>query len=155
MKAVSAILLAGLASANPLRQESRQTVGPYEISGFTASKAHLSAFCRYNFNVSAPALSAPAQCSAYVDSGSSGATWLAYVYEGAGNCDNDAVTWTFFHPTSGGAATFNVTIDGARGTYTVPASDITVSLNDEENPFDNDVAYTGPREFEITNIVSV
>ncbi len=105
---------------------------------------------RYNFDVSAPGLSSPAHCTAYLDAGFSGATWLAYVYEGAGNCNDSAVTWAFYDPTSGGDATFNVTVNGERGTYTVPEGDITVELNDEENPFDNDVAYTGPKGFEIT-----
>lgn len=102
--------------------------------------------------MSAPGLSTPAHCTAYLDAGFSGATWLAYVYEGAGNCDNDAVTWTFYQPTTeGSGATFNVTVDGVKGTYAVPAGDITVRLNDEPNPFDNDVAYSGPKAFQITN----
>ncbi len=73
------------------------------------------------------------------------------MYAGAGNCANEAVTWTFYQPnTAGSGATFNVTVNGVKGTYAVPAGDITVSLNDEPNPFDNDVAYTGPKAFEIT-----
>lgn len=108
---------------------------------------------RYDFNVDAPYLDAPTHCSANLDAGFSGATWLAYVYEGAGKCDNAAVTWTFLHPsTSGGAdATFNVTVNGIKGTYIVPSKDITISLNNETNPFDNDVAYTGPKNFKITD----
>lgn len=74
------------------------------------------------------------------------------MYEGAGKCDNDAVSWTFFQPhtTASSGATFNVTVKGVKGVYAVPAKDITVSLNDEQNPFDNDVAYTGPKAFDIT-----
>ena len=116
------------------------------------SLTNVSRYLSYGFDVSAPGLSAPAHCSAYLDSGFSGSTWLAYVYEGAGNCDNDAVTWTFYQPTAeGSGATFNVTVDGVKGTYAVPATDITVRLNDEPNPFDNDVAYSGPKAFEITD----
>lgn len=114
---------------------------------------HLANFGRFNFDVSAPALSTPAHCSAYLDAGSSSATWLAYVYEGAGNCSDSAVTWTFYQPANNGvstAATFNVTVGGEQGTYVVPAEHITVWLNDAQNPYDNDVAYTGPKEFEIT-----
>ena len=99
----------------------------------------------------APSLDAPTHCSAYLDAGFSGATWLAYIYDGAGNCTNPAVTWTFFDPSSGGDATFNVTINGVKGRYIVPEMDITVWLNDEANPFDNDVAYTGPKNFKITD----
>jgi len=61
------------------------------------------------------------------------------------------VTWTFFHPSSGGDAVFNATIKGVKGRYIVPQKDITVSLNDEANPFDNDVAYTGPKNFLISD----
>jgi hypothetical protein len=76
------------------------------------------------------------------------------VYEGAGKCDNAAVSWTFFQPTTtGSGATLNVTVDGVKGRYAIPAEDITVRLNSEPNPFDNDVAYTGSRAFEITEFV--
>ncbi|KAK4157162.1 hypothetical protein C8A00DRAFT_29872 [Chaetomidium leptoderma] len=154
MKTVSsaALFLAGLATASPLQQqETRQSAGPYEITNFSASKVHLSGYCNYAFDVSAPGLSSPAHCKAYLDSGFSGATWLALVYEGAGNCDNEAVTWTFFQPTTeGSGATFNVTVNEVKGTYAVPAEDITVTLNSEPNPFDNDVAYSGPKDFAIT-----
>jgi hypothetical protein len=40
------LLLAGLATASPMRQEARQTAGPYEITNFSASKVHLSGFCK-------------------------------------------------------------------------------------------------------------
>lgn len=107
---------------------------------------------RYDFDVASSNIDGgTTHCSAYLDAGFSGATWLAYVYEGAGNCTNSAVTWTFFHPSSGGDATFNVTVKGVKGRYIVPKKDITVSLNDEANPFDNDVAYTGPKSFLITD----
>ncbi|KAK5656849.1 hypothetical protein OQA88_4397 [Cercophora sp. LCS_1] len=146
-------VLAGLADlAATLSHHGRDdTRGPYNISEFSASKGHNSGYCRYGFNVSAPSLDAPTHCGAYVDAGFSGATWLAFVYDGVGNCTNTAVTWTFFHPTNGGDATFNVTVHGLKGRYIVPQKDITVSLNDEDNPFDNDVAYTGPKDFKVSD----
>ncbi|KAK0742084.1 hypothetical protein B0T21DRAFT_381786 [Apiosordaria backusii] len=145
----------GLTTANPVPAPQADTTapGPYHISGFFASKAHLSSYCRFEFNVSAPSLPDPVTCSAYLDTGFSGATWLAYVYEGAGNCNSGAVTWTFWHPrgaeTDRNDAVFNVTVDGEKGTYIVPKEDIIVNLNDVNNPFDNDVFYGGPREFDI------
>jgi hypothetical protein len=147
----SILLLAGLATASPV---ARQTTGPYDITNFSASKVHLSGYCNFAFDVAAPGLSAPSHCTAYLDAGFSGATWLANVYEGAGKCDNAAVSWTFFQPTTtGSGATLNVTVDGVKGRYAIPAEDITVRLNSEPNPFDNDVAYTGSRAFEITEFV--
>lgn len=151
MKTISsAIILAGLVSTSPLPRGTQSSAGPYEISGFSASKGHLSGYCSYDFYVLAPALLKPAHCSAYVDAGFSGATWLASV--SAGSCDNSTVSWTFYQPTTGGGgATFNVTVAGIKGMYKVPAEDITIRLNDEPNPFDNDVAYTGPQVFKIVN----
>jgi hypothetical protein len=105
----------------------------------------------FDFDVSAPGLEGDVHCNAYLDAGFSGATWLANVYEGAGKCNNDAVSWTFFQSSAAGSgASLNVTVNGVKGLYAIPPSDITVSLNDEENPFDNDVAYSGPKEFQIT-----
>ncbi|EAQ91725.1 predicted protein [Chaetomium globosum CBS 148.51] len=144
------LLLAGLAAATPV-QQTRQSVGPYDIAGFTAAKTHNSGYCRFDFDVSAPGLEGDVHCSAYLDAGFSGATWLALVYEGAGNCNNDAVTWTFFQSSAeGSGASLNVTVNGVKGLYAIPPEDISVNLNDEENPFDNDVAYSGPKEFQIT-----
>ncbi|KAK3372683.1 hypothetical protein B0H63DRAFT_564060 [Podospora didyma] len=120
----------------------------YHISGFSASKGHNSGYCSYAFDVSTPSLASPAHCTAYVDAGFSGATWLALVWNGT--CNNDAVKWYFTDPTQGGDALFKVSINGITGNYTVPEKDITVWLNNEPNPFDNDVAYTGPTEFDIT-----
>jgi hypothetical protein len=43
----SAVLfLAGLAAASPVQQQTRQSVGPYEIAAFSAAKTHNSGFCR-------------------------------------------------------------------------------------------------------------
>ncbi|KAH8882266.1 hypothetical protein GQ53DRAFT_734003 [Thozetella sp. PMI_491] len=145
------LALSGLASAGPIK-ETRQTQ-PWQITGFFASKIHNSGTCNYSFNVTAPGLSQPAQCRASADAGFSGATWLAMIYQGIGNCDNDAVTWTFFDPTSGGDAQFNVTIGGVTGMYTVPEADIKINLNNETNPFDNDVYYGGPKDFCIDTFV--
>ncbi|KAH6838640.1 hypothetical protein B0I37DRAFT_387440 [Chaetomium sp. MPI-CAGE-AT-0009] len=148
----SAVLfLAGLAAASPVQQQTRQSAGPYQIAAFTASKTHNSGFCRFDFDVSAPGLEGAVHCNAYLDAGFSGATWLAYVYEGAGKCNNSAVSWTFFQPhAEGSGAALNVTVNGVKGLHAIPPEHISVSLNDEENPFDNDVAYAGPKEFEIT-----
>ena len=90
------------------------------------------------------------KCSALVDGGFSGYTKLPYVYAGLCKCDSDAVTWTFLQPDTGADATFDVTIDGVKGVYHVPASDISYWVGDEANPFDDDVAYTGPTEVSIT-----
>ncbi|KAL2161784.1 hypothetical protein VTH06DRAFT_7568 [Thermothelomyces fergusii] len=142
--------LAPLAAASPVR---RDGPGPYHISEFYASKIHNSGTCSYDFYVTAPSLDgAVVRCHALADTGFSGATWLALVYEGAGACNSSAVTWTFWQPTwpVGSDAQLSVTVHGVRGVRVVPGSDITVSLNDEQNPFDNDVYYSGPREFDIT-----
>ncbi|KAK4182818.1 hypothetical protein QBC35DRAFT_478741 [Podospora australis] len=142
------ILLSSLASATPVRREP----GPYEITNFFASKTHNSAHQTFDFFVTAPSLPEPVNCHAGLDGGFGGATWLAYVWDG--KCDNPAVTWTFNNPmveyNVANPAIFNVTVDGVRGTYNMPARDITVWLNNEPNPFDNDVAYTGPANFSIT-----
>ncbi|KAK4205097.1 hypothetical protein QBC40DRAFT_271708 [Triangularia verruculosa] len=159
MKSIISLItvFAGLTTATPVPAPQTDTTaaGPYHISGFFASKAHLSSYCRFEFNITGPTLSGPVSCSAYLDTGFSGATWLAYVYQGVGNCNSDAVTWTFWHPrgaeTDRNDAVFNVTVDGVKGTYVVPKEDIFVNLNDEGNPFDNDVSYAGPREFDITD----
>ncbi|KAL2150511.1 hypothetical protein VTH82DRAFT_7074 [Thermothelomyces myriococcoides] len=143
MKYFIALFLAALAAASP---------GPYHISEFTASKIHNSGTCFYDFDVTAPGLEGAVHCRASADAGFSGATWLALVYEGLGTCNNSAVSWTFSQPTSpiGADASFNVTVNGVKGLHTIPGSDITVNLNDEPNPFDNDVYYSGPKEFDIT-----
>ncbi|KAL2177439.1 uncharacterized protein P884DRAFT_329754 [Thermothelomyces heterothallicus CBS 202.75] len=147
-----ALFLAALATANPV---SHHGSGPYHISEFYASKIHNSGTCIYDFDVTAPGLDGAVHCHASVDAGFSGATWLAYVYEGAGNCNNSAVAWTFFQPASpvGSDAQFNVTVNGVKGRRIIPGSDISVNLNNETNPFDNDVYYSGPREFDITEFV--
>ena len=75
------------------------------------------------------------------------------VSPGVGKCDTDAVSWTFFDPTSGGNAQFNVTIAGVTGLRIIPESDISINLNNEPNPFDNDVYYSGPRNFSIDSFV--
>lgn len=46
---------------------------------------------------------------------------------------------------------FNVMVDGVLGMYRVLKEDIYVNLNDEGNLFDNDVSYSGLREFEIVD----
>lgn len=114
----------------------------------------------FAFDVSTHGIAEPAHCTASADAGFSGATYLALIYEGLGKCDNADVTWTFYQPSAVETAppkdaTLNVTINGVRGTYIIPGSDITASLNDKENPFDNDVAYTGPKAFSITKFVRV
>ncbi|KAK3295214.1 uncharacterized protein B0H64DRAFT_322969 [Chaetomium fimeti] len=148
----SAVLfLAGLAAASPVQQQTRQSVGPYQIAEFSASKRHNSGYCDFAFDVSAPGLEGAAHCTASLDAGFSGATWLANVYEGAGKCDDSAVTWTFFQShAEGSGASLNVTVNGVKGLRDIPPEDISVRLNDEANPFDNDVAYAGPKAFEIT-----
>ncbi|KAK4207674.1 hypothetical protein QBC37DRAFT_354890 [Rhypophila decipiens] len=155
MKITSAVLLfAGLTTAAPT-DEGKACPPPahlkYHITNFSAAKGHMSGYCRYEFDVAGPRMATPkpAHCTAYVDAGFSGATWLALVWNGT--CDNDAVKWTFSDPVDpSGDALFQVSINNITGNYTVPAKDITVWLNDEPNPFDNDVAYTGPKEFYIT-----
>ncbi|KAM7213603.1 hypothetical protein V8F06_010989 [Rhypophila decipiens] len=148
MKITSAVLLfAGLATAAPT-DEGKACPPPahlkYHVTSFDAAKGHMSGYCT---NSTSQALAA--HCTAYVDAGFSGATWLALVWNGT--CDNDAVKWTFSDPVDpSGDALFQVSINNITGNYTVPAKDITVWLNDEPNPFDNDVAYTGPKEFYIT-----
>ncbi|KAK0670308.1 hypothetical protein QBC41DRAFT_272947 [Cercophora samala] len=147
--------LIGLSSSTPVPDTTTATPGPYHISGFFASKPHLSSGCHFEFNLTAPSLPGPdpVYCWASVELGFSGATWLGYVYQGLGRCTSDRVAWTFNHPrgaeTDRNDAVFNVTVDGVRGTYRVPKEDIYVNLNDERNPFDNDVSYAGPGEFEV------
>ncbi|KAM7182718.1 hypothetical protein V8F33_014075 [Rhypophila sp. PSN 637] len=149
MKLISAALvLAGLATAAPTQTQNPEDL-EYYVTNFFASKGHNTGYCIYTFDVAGPTISQPAHCTAYVDAGFSGATWLALVWNGT--CDNDAVKWTFSDPVDpSGDALFQVSINNITGNYTVPAEDITVWLNDEPNPFDNDVAYTGPKEFYIT-----
>lgn len=187
----AAAALVGLSNSTPLPDATAAAHGPYHISGFFASKPHLSSGCRcvtqqlhplsitpflalspsplslpthtdpslpsFEFNLTSPTLPStpPVYCWASVELGFSGATWLGYVYQGLGHCDNERVDWTFNHPrgaeTDRNDAVFNVTVDGVLGTYRVPKEDIYVNLNDEGNPFDNDVSYSGPREFEIVD----
>ncbi|KAK4443524.1 hypothetical protein QBC34DRAFT_336737 [Podospora aff. communis PSN243] len=146
------LVLAGLVTASPPFHPGpgpHKRPGPYLISEFSAAKGHMTGYCQYDFDVRARRLDGAVHCSANLDAGFSGATWLANVWEGAGHCNNTAVTWTFFH-SSGQDATFNVTVNGVKGMYVVPAKDITVNLNNETNPFDNDVWYTGPKSFKIS-----
>ncbi|KAK4655494.1 hypothetical protein QC762_302880 [Podospora pseudocomata] len=153
----AAAALVGLSNSTPVPDATAAAHGPYHISGFFASKPHLSSGCRFEFNLTSPTLPStpPVYCWASVELGFSGATWLGYVYQGLGHCDNERVDWTFNHPrgaeTDRNDAVFNVTVDGVLGTYRVPKEDIYVNLNDEGNPFDNDVSYSGPREFEIVD----
>jgi hypothetical protein len=106
----------------------------------------------YSFTVSDQALAiVETHCSAVVDGGFSGYTKLPFVWEGLGKCDSAAVTWTFFQADMGSDATFNVTVGGVKGVYHMPGADISFWVNDEANPFDDDVSYTGPTEFLITD----
>ena len=104
----------------------------------------------FEFQVTSPTLTTPATCTAYLDSGFSGSWWLASVWPGAGKCDNAAVDWTFYQQQAfdDTPANFSVTIDGVEGRYTIPKEDISVSVNGN-SPFDDDVYYSGPRDFEI------
>lgn len=44
---ISAVtILASLATASPLQHASRQSAGPYDITNFSASKVHLSGYCK-------------------------------------------------------------------------------------------------------------
>ncbi|KAK4163729.1 hypothetical protein QBC43DRAFT_238553 [Cladorrhinum sp. PSN259] len=150
------LLLAGIASANPVSQaEPRQTTpGPYQITEFFASKTHNSGYCYFEFNVTAPSLSEPVSCRANNDAGFSGAHWLAYIYEGLSQCTHPAVSFEFFQERTFDAAgtpgSLNVTIDGVKGSYTIPASQI-VARENGPSPFDDDVSYQGPRNFEIVD----
>ncbi|KAL2194722.1 hypothetical protein P885DRAFT_42438 [Corynascus similis CBS 632.67] len=151
----AALFLAALATASPVKRQDLDFV--FQITGFTASKIHNSGFCNYDFDVGVPGLlNGTAHCRAYLDSGFSGATWLANVYEGAGNCDKAGITWTFNDPIPEGKdAHLNVTINGYKGLYTIPADQIIVNANDPENPFDEDVYYGGPKDFVITEFEEV
>jgi len=40
------LFLAGLVTASPLQHATRQSAGPYDITNFSASKVHLSGYCK-------------------------------------------------------------------------------------------------------------
>ena len=63
--------------------------------------------------------------------------------------------WTFYQSitNAGSGATFNVTIHSVTGTYAVAPRTSPSASNDVQNPFDNDVAYTGATAFLITEFV--
>ncbi|KAK8091356.1 hypothetical protein PG994_000861 [Apiospora phragmitis] len=144
----------------------------WPVTEFQASKPHLSTYVNYHFKIAVPKPDSPVlECRLSRDAGSSGATSLPYVWAGAAPCQDadgnvvEAMTWTFSQaapdketPTVSKDATFNVTYSGAlpntvyRGTYTIPGSQVYVYLNEEPNPFDNDVGYGGPSEFRFTDI---
>lgn len=110
------------------------------------------------------------ECQLSRDAGSSGATSLPFVWATAAPCRDaagnvvDNMQWTFSQaapdpdtPSVSKDATFNVTYSEQpntvyRGTYVIPGSQIYVDLNDEANPYDNDVGYGGPQEFRFTDI---
>lgn len=121
----------------------------------------------YHFKIAAPGPDSPVlTCSAFNDAGFSGATWLALVYDGkcqdAAGQTVQAVKWTFSQaPANGTAAAdayFGLTYNDAAafrvyvGSYVIPGAQVSVRLNEEPNPFDNDVSYVGPQDFRFTNI---
>lgn len=125
----------------------------------------------YHFKIALPKPDSPVlECRLSRDAGSSGATSLPYVWPTAAPCKDAAgnvvekMQWTFSQaapdqntPAVSKDATFNVTYSEQpntvyRGTYVIPGSQIYVYLNDEANPFDNDVGYGGPQEFRFTDI---
>ncbi|KAK3986588.1 hypothetical protein QBC44DRAFT_332940 [Cladorrhinum sp. PSN332] len=149
------LLLVGLANSTPITQlEARQIIpgpNPYQIHNFFASKVHNSASCSFSFSVTSPTLTTPVNCSVGgLDSGWSGSWWLASVYPGVGKCDDSSVTWEYYqqHAFEDTPADFYVTIDGVKGKYVIPKEDISVSENGP-SPFDDDVSYSGPADFQI------
>ncbi|KAI1333535.1 hypothetical protein F5Y15DRAFT_342188 [Xylariaceae sp. FL0016] len=160
MKTTFSATIAAFATLGACASIPRDAVGPWEVTGFSASKGHLSSYCSYSFSITRPSSTEAVTCSGSFDAGSSGATNLAYVYAGA--CDDEAVTWTFSNAANGGgdvAEPAYLTVSWADegsmtqvGSYTIPGDQISISLNEEPNPYDNDVAYVGPKDFEITSI---
>ncbi|KAK7957359.1 uncharacterized protein PG986_006581 [Apiospora aurea] len=143
----------------------------WPVTEFFASKPHLSSYVRYSFKIAVPAPDSPVlTCSLSQETGFSGSTYLPYVWPGAAPCKDadgktvEAMTWSFSQgmpdqatPDASKDATFNVTYSETpntvyRGSYTIPGAQVQIRLNEEPNPFDNDVTYVGPTEFRFTDI---
>ncbi|KAH9905796.1 hypothetical protein F4778DRAFT_727515 [Xylariomycetidae sp. FL2044] len=93
-------------------------------------------------------------CSAVGDTGFSGATYLGFIYDGA-CADDDSWSWTFSNGYNNGTASpayFTLTQGSLTAHHNISADEITVGLNTEPNPFDNDVYYSGPKDFFVSNL---
>ncbi|KAK7981315.1 hypothetical protein PG996_009004 [Apiospora saccharicola] len=163
--------LVSFAGASPIAARDNAVTDLYwPVTEFQASKPHLSVYVNYHFKIALPKPDSPVlECRLSQDAGSSGATSLPYVWPTASPCKDAAANvvenmqWTFSQaapdqatPAVSKDATFNVTYTEQQtvysGTYVIPGSQIYVYLNDEANPFDNDVGYGGPQEFRFTDI---
>ncbi|CAJ2509813.1 Uu.00g057130.m01.CDS01 [Anthostomella pinea] len=129
------------------------------VTGFSASKGHLSSYVAYSFNVTRDSTTTPvtASCSGSYDAGSSSATWLASVTKGV--CNDGAVSWGFMNAANNGSAANPATLgvfwllEGSlhahHAFHEIPGDQIRIVLNNAQNPYDNDVYYVGPKDFDI------